>query len=278
MTPRQYHALVAYSGGKDSTFLIYRLKQMYDLNILALTLDNGFISPLTFTNMSKVLAELKVDHIVFKPNIDIMRRVVTLSANEEVYPLSLLKAGSSVCISCIRMVINAALRTALEKKIPIVVLGNSPGQVIRSENELIYQDNRIPYTLKKQLFRALIERAGGHIEYYLMLDKEDYKTKPFPHTVNPLPIMGYDEGTIYKTIADLGWQKPKDVDACSTNCRLNSYGIVKHIEQMNFHPYDYEMSILVRTGKLSREAALERINSSREVAERLARQIVDELE
>jgi hypothetical protein len=152
----------------------------------------------------------------------------------------------------------------------MIMLGNSPGQIIQSESEIMYQDNKIPYELKKNLFSPLADKVGKEIYRYLMLEKEDYHTKPFPYTISPFPIIGYDEKEIYRTIETLGWKRPKDVDSCSTNCQLNSYGIVKHCRKHNYHPYEYELSSSVRLGTLTREEAITRIDDSTELSEKLA--------
>ncbi len=275
----KYDALVAYSGGKDSTFLIYTLKTKYNLNILAFTFDNGFITDHTFSNIRNVLSKLDVDHIIFRPKSDLITKIFSTSANDEIYPISLLKFGSSICISCIRMVNNLSLKTAIEKDIPMVMLGNSPGQLIQSENELIYQDNKIPYELKKRLFKPLSDKIGSEIYYYFLLGKEHYKIKPFPYILNPFPIIGYNEDIIYQTIAELGWKRPDDVDPNSTNCQLNSFGIIKHKQKLGFHPYDYEMSMLVRLGIITREEALKRVEDSDnkipQIAEKVEKKLGD---
>lgn len=273
----RYDALVAFSGGKDSTFLIYTLKQKYNLNLLAFTFDNGFMAEDSFLNMRKVLEKLNVDHIIFKPRYDLIKKIFSISANSQIYPISLLKFGSSICISCIRMVTNLSLKTAIEKNIPIVMIGNSPGQIIQSESEIIYQDNRIPFELKKKLFKPLADQTGDEIYDYFLLTKEEYKTKPFPYCISPFPIIGYDENKIYKTIAKLGWERPNDVDPNSSNCRLNSYGIISHKKNLNFHPYDYEMSMLVRLGKISRDEALKRVEDPENKVLDLAKEIEQKL-
>ena len=256
---RRYDALVAFSGGKDSTFLIYLLQKKFDLRLLAVTFDNGFLSAACFANIRNVVTALKVDHTIIKYRQDNLNRIFLESALSPIYPDYLTTFGSGVCISCIRMVMTAALRTAIEKQIPMVMLGNSPGQLLRSEDELIYQDNKIPFALRRRLFAKLAERSGSSIYDYLMLTAEEYRTTPFPYTISPLPIIGYDEAEIYRTIAAFGWLKPQDVDPNSTNCRLNAFGIIRHMNRYRFHPYDYEMSQLVRLGSMSREAALEKL-------------------
>lgn len=269
----KYDALVAYSGGKDSSFLIYTLKQKYGLNLLAVTFDNGFMSDNAFDNMRNVLDKLNIDHLIVKPGQAILKKIFLESLVPDIYPSYLTKCGSGICISCIRMVNNMSLRIALEKQIPMVMFGNSPGQIIQSENEIIYKDNTIPYEIRKNLFKPLVKKLGEDVYYYLMLNQDEYKMKPFPYTINIFPIIGYDEGEIYKTIKELGWKKPEDVDPNSTNCQLNSLGIVKHMENFKFHPYDYEMSMLVRLGKISREKALIRVEDPEEKAITFAKQV-----
>jgi hypothetical protein len=83
----------------------------------------------------------------------------------------------------------------------------------------------------------------------------------FPYNISPLAFMTYDEGTIYDYVEALGWVRPKDTDANSTNCLLNSYAIHVHIQQSGFHPYVAELAGLVREGRMSREEALERIDT-----------------
>ena len=276
-TAPNYDALVAFSGGKDSTYLIYRLQEDYGLKILAFTLDNWFLPEQTFSNINLVLKRLRVDHIIVKPNFDLCRRIFLRSAESDIYQIPLLKHGSSVCVSCIRMVSNLSVRIAIEKRIPTVMLGNSPGQIIRSEHELCYQDNRIPFELKRQLFKPLAEKVGDDVYHYTMLSKEEYKTKPFPYTISILPIIGYDEAEIYRRVEELGWKRPQDVDSCSTNCRLNSLGIVKHCEKLKFHPYESELSMMVRMGSLGRKEALQRIQESSRVSERISVMVEREL-
>jgi len=276
-TNLKYDALVAFSGGKDSTFLIYKLKEEYSLNILAFTFDNGFMSKDTFGNIRNVLEKLDVDHIIFRPKYDLINKIFSASASHEIYPLSLLKFGSSICISCIRMVTNLSLKTAVEKKIPMVMIGNSPGQLMQTENEIIYKDNRIPFELKKNLFGPLANIVGDDIYYYFLLDKNDYKIKPFPYIINPFPLIGYSESTIFKAISKLGWEKPRDVDPNSSNCQLNSLGIITHREKLGFHPYDYEMSMLIRQGIISRAEGLKRVTDANNKASLIANDISQKL-
>ncbi|MGA2651950.1 MAG: hypothetical protein ABSF28_15570 [Terracidiphilus sp.] len=272
-----YDAAVAYSGGKDSSFMLYLLQEKYNLRLLAVTFDNGFLSPQSVDNIKTVTSRLNTDHLTVRYRQDHVNAIFLNSTLSRVYPEHLTMYGSGLCISCIRMVMTAVLRTAIEKRIPMVMLGNSPGQVLRSEAELAYQDNKIPYALRRQLFACVAERTGTWAYDYLLLREEEYHTNPFPYFVSPLPMVGYDEKEIYRVIATLGWTKPDDVDPNSTNCRLNSFGILRHNNIYNFHPYEYEMSQLVRLGSISRDTALDRIEDRNGAAIAVSQQIERDL-
>ena len=71
-------------------------------------------------------------------------------------------------------------------------------------------------------------------------------------------MVEYNEDDIYRTIAEYGWAAPRDTDACSTNCRLNSVAIVSHVNQRRYHPYVAEMSCLVREGKMTADELVKR--------------------
>jgi hypothetical protein len=49
-----YDVIAAYSGGKDSSYTLKLLRERYDLRILALTLDNHFVSPQAWENIKAI--------------------------------------------------------------------------------------------------------------------------------------------------------------------------------------------------------------------------------
>ena len=63
----EYDCLVPFSGGKDSVYLIYKLKYEYKLRILAYT-TNANIPDLAWKNIYSTLKKLDVEHISFTPS------------------------------------------------------------------------------------------------------------------------------------------------------------------------------------------------------------------
>ena len=63
VSSRPYHLIMAYSGGKDSTYTMYLLKEKYKLRILAFSFDNGFVSERARSNIIEVTDRLGIDLI-----------------------------------------------------------------------------------------------------------------------------------------------------------------------------------------------------------------------
>lgn len=57
----KYNCIVGVSGGVDSSYLLYLIKEKYKLNPLAVNLDNGWNSDIAVKNIKKMTSELNVD-------------------------------------------------------------------------------------------------------------------------------------------------------------------------------------------------------------------------
>ncbi len=149
-----YDAIMAYSGGKDSSYAMKLLIERYDLRIVALTFDNHFVSSTAMENIKKVTDVLAVDHINFRPPWPIAKKLFSLTAKKDIFPAPTLLRASSVCTACIGFVKSLVLKTALEMSIPLVAFGWSPGQApiqsaIMKTNPAFIRSNQL--ALKKDL-------------------------------------------------------------------------------------------------------------------------------
>jgi tRNA(Ile)-lysidine synthase TilS/MesJ len=254
-----YDALMCYSGGKDSSYTLSVLKEKYGLNVLAVSIDNGFVSNQAFKNIRVVTENLGVDHIFFKPRFDTLAKIFVHCAKTDVYPAKALERASSICTSCMAVVKYSTLRIALEKNIPFIAYGWSPGQAPVTSS-IIKNNPRIVKMMQKSLYDPMYQIAGSEISPYFLEERHFKDAYRFPYYVHPLAFLGYSEETVYKNIARFGWKPPDDTDPNSTNCLLNSFANVVHKKRLGFHPYALENANLVREGYLDRETALERLN------------------
>lgn len=256
-----YDAVMCYSGGKDSTYTLIKAVNVYGLKVLAFTLDNGYISAKAFENISAVTSHLGIDHQIFKPSSVFIRDLVRISALHNVYPLPTLKRISSVCQSCISLVNISALRICLEKAIPLILSGFTLGQI--PVNSIYYKVNyQFLEESRRKSIQILREAMGSQVDDYFTISKALLtQQKASPYQVNLLCLTNPSEDEIIQSIAKLGWKAPRDVDGCSSNCKLNMFNNFVHQAKYGFNPYELELSHLIRAGKMTRIQAMEKLAS-----------------
>lgn len=67
-----YHAIVPWSGGKDSSYVLYVMKKVYGLKVLAVNFDNGLKSIQAYKNIDTLSQTLEVDVITVRPDVKLM--------------------------------------------------------------------------------------------------------------------------------------------------------------------------------------------------------------
>ena len=253
-----YDCLMAYSGGKDSTYTLKILRDRYKLRVLALTIDNGFVSEQAFRNMCNVTENLGVDHLIFKPRFDLMKKIFRGAADNDIYSKKTLERASTICTSCIGIVKSATLKTALEKGIMLIGFGWSPGQA-PVQSSVIRTNPALIKATQAATQGPLSRLAGDEVNSYFLEERHFANAEGFPYNVHPLAFLKYDEEEIIRDISQIGWQMPDDTDSNSTNCLLNAFANDVHIRRFNFHPYVWEIANMVREGAMSREDGYKKI-------------------
>jgi hypothetical protein len=225
--------------------------------VLAITFDNSFISEQAFTNIRIVAENLGVDSIIVKPDFHLMKKIFHAALETPLYSPKTLERASTICTSCIGLAKFIILKTALEKRIPLMAWGWTPGQApIRSS---IMKVNPVLFKATQEALRKpMVAAAGEDINRYFLAD-EQFAAAAFPYNVSPLAFMDYNEQKIIAEIETLGWRAPGQVDANSTNCLLNSFANRFHREKYGFHPYAFEIAGMVRTGSMTREEGLKKL-------------------
>ncbi|MBN2167151.1 MAG: hypothetical protein JW717_12800 [Marinilabiliaceae bacterium] len=255
----EYDAIVCYSGGKDSTYTLKLAVEKYKLKVLSFTLDNGFISPVAFSNIEKVVSELGIDQITYRPSYKFMKGLFRISSLDNIYNPKTLTRISANCNSCISIVNNMALKMAMEKNIPFILAGFTLGQIPSST--IFYQNNyEFLAESRKPILDKFKAELGSDVSKHLEISQELIKkSKGYPYNINLLCLEDITEDEIVEQILPLGWVKPKDVDGCSTNCRINSFNNYVHIKKFGYSPYELELSHLIRKNLLTRDEALKKL-------------------
>lgn len=71
--------IVAFSGGRDSSYGLHYIKKVLGMNPIAFTYDWGFVSDLARRNTARICGKLGVEHIFRTPNIAVKRKNVRLN-------------------------------------------------------------------------------------------------------------------------------------------------------------------------------------------------------
>lgn len=254
-----YDAVVAYSGGKDSSYTLKLLKDRYDLRLVALTFDNHFVSDAACENIRRVLDKLQIDHIRFRPSWPILKKIFSRTAREDIFPAPTLLRASAICTACISLVKSLALRTALEMSIPLVAFGWSPGQApIQSA---IMKTNPALIRQSQSVLRKAFPPEINHLVHQYFIPDVYYETHKdrFPCNIHPLAFFDYDEQEIKLQLEELGWLAPRDTDTNSTNCLINAFANECHLRRHGFHPYVWEIANMVRHRVMDRGEGIRKI-------------------
>ena len=114
-----YDCIVPISGGKDSTFQLHIVTQVYGMRALAVTFSHNWYSETGKYNLQNALEKFAVDHIMFTPN----RALVNKLARQ-----SLHKIGDA-CWHCHAGVGAFPLQIAVKYKIPLLIWGESVAEM-----------------------------------------------------------------------------------------------------------------------------------------------------
>lgn len=246
-----YNALVALSGGKDSTMALHIAVKQLGLKPLAVFIDNGFCVEAMYRNVQNAADSLGVDLLIFKPQL-----VKNLFRH-------LLKAGSRVyfCRICNGLIDYYIRMAARQHGIRLLISGHTKGQEFLKGKELFW------------IYRASDEALLGAIkdmpEFSLVAEMFSSLTLYFHRhfgeltMVSPFHYMDYAESDILATITrDLGYALPEvSWPRGSTNCLFNFVCQKLTVEWFGYSQHEAEISALVRSGEMTRQRALEIIET-----------------
>jgi tRNA(Ile)-lysidine synthase TilS/MesJ len=263
---RSYDVLLAYSGGKDSSYTLKLLKRDFNLRVLAITFNHGFVSEQALKNIETVSRALDVDHLMVSPNQRMLCQAFRRSIDSDLYPLKALERASSICNTCMNFTKSILLKYAIALGIPLIAYGWSPGQapiqssVMKWNLSMIHQIQSVMANTFKQILKDdLSPLLLGESEFKRVKEFETLEGI-YLFNIHPLAFLDYNEEKIIEEIRLLGWVDPKDTDSNSTNCLLNAFGNQTHQGKYGFHPYAFEIGGLVREGYMSREEGLRKLS------------------
>ncbi|GAB4334164.1 MAG: N-acetyl sugar amidotransferase [Calditrichia bacterium] len=255
---RPYDCLITYSGGRDSSYVLYLCKEKYGLNPLAVTFNNGFMSDYAISNIFESVKKLNVPHILFSYDMrDLLKMYREMVVNTGEF--------CSICSNGINMV---AIIFQQKFKIHLIVSGTSTRTDEQSPLEVRTSH---PVYIKKVLKRSFPEEM---VEKFVIPRRNDLT--PFQlfklkisgadyRNINLPDYMPWNNEEIQRILMEkLNWKTP-DMHKDHIDCK---YGNVKsYFKEQQLSGYIYlreKYSQLIRDGQMSREDAIKKLDAVKE--------------
>lgn len=258
---RAYDCLVPLSGGKDSTFVLYLCARVYGMNCLAVTFDNGFMTPLAKENIENALKSTNSDHIFYRINATDMNAL---------FKTFMVKTGD-FCTACMRA-INFSIETAARMfRVPLIVKGSGKRVQYVSQialpkkagsNSSFYFDRVIRGEKIEKSFRMFRRHIYARMEWFklalLFQLSPRFLMNFFPQAINLYDFIYRPYPEVLEIIKkEMGWRSQENSFE-HLDCYLHKIPfyidtrMVEGITTVTFHN-----SALVRQGIISREKALD---------------------
>lgn len=247
----RYDCMLGLSGGKDSTALLYILKKEYGLNVLAVTMDTGFLSKIAVENVKRATKLLEVDHITFSPNPMTYKRIykhLILSLKKDYV--------KTICNMCGKLTHGVSFDLAYNLKIPLIMGAHSP-----------YQGSGVgifPY--RRLMSKGWRNSPRKFLSNELYEEMKAYLWDPFKHLFAfrlpklyfPFHLLDYNVDSIIKKIRESDLILPGNEDTLVTNCQMCYLMILLDRKKTGYNPFVGEFSCLVRNGQYNREVCLKK--------------------
>jgi hypothetical protein len=243
-----YDCLVPLSGGKDSVYLLYKLKVEYGLRVLAYTTDID-IGEVAWANIRRTIEKLDIEHVVYRPSSTFYRKLFRwLLMNQEA-------RGAVHTISYVYAPLfeGNALHLAMEKRIPLVLAGYSPGQPLSERME--YEFPRLAISKVDWTPSELIRSGEFNTQdLHRFWNPEKYPpSTQFPRYLAPYHAWRYDQDETMRKVVNLGLiSSAKNASPVFSNYPINWLLMYSDLRNFGYNPYAPEFSALIREGKASR--------------------------
>ncbi len=243
-----YDVVHLISGGKDSTFALYKLVEL-GARVFAITLDNGYLADEAIANVKRATAALGVDY-----------EIVSVDGIDEIFKDSL-ERFSNVCNGCYKAIYTVALAKAEELGVRAIVTGLSRGQFF--ETRLVpgmfgaerFDPDAIDEMVRaaRRAYHSTPDAVSEQMDVDFLSDGTIFDRIEF---IDLYRYVDVPLSELYETLDKTNtWKRPPD-SGRSTNCLINAAGIYVHKLEQRHHNYAVPYAWDVRLGHKTRAEAM----------------------
>ena len=290
---KKYECMVCISGGRDSTYVLWKMVHDYNLRVFAVTYRNPFHSKQALENVEQAVKILNVDHLYWEfPN---NAHFKTTKKHLKIWshnPSSIMIPF--VCAHCKSWCFEF-YKIAKNYDIPLIVFGSNPLEtalfkkkgfggarnyhkisnipkiISKSLNELI----KNPWYLTANWFIILKMYLGAsHTTPYMRFKYKDISA------IRLFDYLKWNEKEVESTIAsNLNWKKSDEVESSwRFDCRLDYVRRLMYASVIGVTELIDLLSKMIREGIITKEEALERLENENRVPRKLVDEILSSME
>lgn len=255
-----YDCVVPFSGGKDSTWTLYYLIKKCGLKPIVVQFDHGFMRPNLLENNIRTFKKLGVDFISFRPNWQVVKKVM----------LESLKRKGDFCWHCHTGIFSYPMQIAVKFNVPLVIWGEP------SSEYTSYYSYEQPEEVDEKRFNRFVnlgitaEDMSGMIEGLTLRDLEPFR---YP-SLKSLRAIGYRSVCLGSYIPwdikkqsaiikkELGWKGdkvegvPDQYNYEKIECAMQGVRDYLKFIKRGFGRVTHLASIDIRNNRLKREVGL----------------------
>ena len=288
----KYDCVVAVSGGRDSTFTLYKLVEVYNMRVLAYNYDNGFVSEQAKLNLKGITDALGVDLVTMKHDQTKYFKNNLAALSKKFSPAMV----PTLCLGCRYGIVSGACKVAMRYKVPLVFFSSSLLENTSFKNEFF--KTRFNKKVMGMASEFLSNRFYFKPSFITMYVRDYFHDDSHLHPLSPwlkllygkvkivefFDYVKWDEKEIQNTIeTKLKWKKPKDVKSSwRFDCLVDSFKDYFYLNSVGFTERDDLLSNMIREGMINREEALQKLTddyeNQRDVRENIIRSVLEEFE
>lgn len=253
-----YDVALGFSGGKDSTYVLYQLIHKYKLKVITYTLDNGFLSLEAKNKINRLVKEFGVPHEYVTCDMSILKKMYKVMVEKYLSP----------CLACSFLGYAVMLNYATKVDAAIGIHGRSRAQMFRNyaldvddvfkpfiEEGLKSQPkpmNEIVNTILNKIEFLVHPSLANAIKKNLLKESLEQGFREF---VPYFLYHDYDKKEILNTlIFNTSWRVESEEEHFDCLIHHGALYLKDQIARRSHLMPEY--SYLVRSGKMSREEGL----------------------
>ena len=241
----KYHCIVALSGGKDSSYTAWLMAKKYKLNVLAITVDIGYLQEQAYHNISSLTKKLGIDHIFIKEE-SLFNSVYKHGFSGKFFS----KEEGLACSICCKLIPNVILTYAMEHNIPWIALGH-----FRLKEPKLFLDTK-KFILSLEKFDPVMSRLFSSNKSLCTQANAPSPEKELPAILNPMnTLVDYSAKKVYEDLETHTGIAKEGFYSEKTTCLVSMATMTFYKKARGYNPYAADVCTQIRNGIIDKDDA-----------------------